>query len=305
MNILNYIKSLLTRLSKDTIMEDIRITKGELQLGVIPAYDAADKYFSTSKLKSEAVLDLSNVFYRNYNGIKTRGGRTNIISTVNSVISNVLDNLNTVDTQLDDTLEHDVIKDGLTAKKAILIRAAEHISFISGYSIDLLNYIYYHESLSLLPKDNDNDSENVLTKAQIDYVETNIIAFAGVLSTYGIVNSEFVELLDKVPDVILNIKTAGPLSSVYSEKSIDPYGNYLISHFDSSPIYHIRLAIVEWQSRRYKLFKDKKRMLELRLLHLKMINEDNPDPKVEYEINYIQNRIEGLEYKMKKIEGTV
>jgi hypothetical protein len=47
---------------------------------------------------------------------------------------------------------------------------------------------------------------------------------------------------------------------------------------------------------------NKKRLLELRLLNLKSLQDDSPDPSIEKEIVYLQNRIEGIEYKMHQME---
>jgi hypothetical protein len=65
------------------------------------------------------------------------------------------------------------------------------------------------------------------------------------------------------------------------------------------------MVVAEWQSNRYKANKDKKKTLELRLLHLKLQNEGKDDPKIEKEINYIQGRVDKIERYLKDVEESL
>lgn len=297
MRILDFIRSMLPRLRKDQILEDLRITEGELKNSVTPAYDDAEKYFKTAKLKSSESTEAATTFYRNYKA--TRVNKQNVILEIGSRLKNVIANLSFVTEQNEELLERDVFKDGLTAKKAILVRSAEQLSFISRYAIDFLNFIYVNETREA------GGAVHDLVPVQRKKLTDNIANFAALLSIFGDDPEKFKKQFDTMPDVVVNEKTFSSLSAVYSDDNLDPLYSPMVAGFESNPIYHLRLVIAEWQADRYKVYKDKKRMLELRLLNLKMLDEKNPDPKVEQEIEYIQNRIEGLEFKMKKMEDSV
>ena len=297
MRILDFIRSILPRLHKDQILEDLRITSGELDKCVRPAYEDAAKYFKSGKLKSSESAEVSTAFYRNYKG--SHVNKQNMILEIESKLGNVIKNLAFVTEQNEDLLERDVLRDGLTAKKAILVRSAEQLSFIARYSIDLLNHVYMCETKTL------DGAVTNLVPIQLAALIANVPNFAAIFSVFAKEPEKFKADFDTMPDVVLNEKTYASLSSVYDADKLDPLQTLLIAGFEGNPIYHLRLVVAEWQAERYKLNKDKKRMLELRLLNLKMIAEKNPDPKIEQEIEYIQNRIESLEFKMKKMEDSV
>lgn len=297
MRLLDFITSLLARFSKDTVLEDLRITKGELETGVMPAYEAAEKLFGTTKLKSPEVVQVTADFYRNYKA-PTSKKNPHLIAEILLYIRNVVSNLKYIETQIETLLEQDVLKDGLTAKKALLVRAAEYLSFYTRYSTDLLNYILVMESQAA-----STDAGHGLSPAQINFIQKNIANFARIATILNLPDDKFQKQLEETPDVVLNAQTAGVLVGAYSEAKLDPQALVMLQGFQGSPIYHVRLLVAEWQADRYKAFKDKKRMLELRLLNLKMINEKTPDPKIQQEIEYIQNRVESIEFKMAKMES--
>lgn len=296
MRLSDFISSILPRLRKDEVLEDLRITAGELANVVTPAYVDANKYLKSSKFDSPEAQEAIKTFYRNYKADRTN---KNIVVEIHDRLPNLLKNLQFVSDQNDDLLERDILKDGLTAKKAILLRAAEQLSFISRYSIDLLNYLLVVETLK--KGGQAERAAPIIEKKLID----NVVNFGRLLAVYGKDPEDFVEVFDTLPEVVVNEKTYAALAAAYSADKLDPMETLLMSGFEANPIYHIRLVVAEWQADRYKVYKDKKRMLELRLLQLKMLDDKNPDPKIEREIEYIQNRIEGIEFKMAKMEKSV
>jgi hypothetical protein len=82
----------------------------------------------------------------------------------------------------------------------------------------------------------------------------------------------------------------------------DPMESAGLSGFVGSAIYAIRLPIAQWQNDRYEAAKSKKQQLELRLLYLQMQSKQKHDPAIEKEIAVVQDRIDGLEYKLRKTE---
>jgi hypothetical protein len=125
--------------------------------------------------------------------------------------------------------------------------------------------------------------------------------FLAVMKNYAIDTAVFRKKLAKVPDIIL--VDGSPIGSVVGE--IDPFSLGIVNNFRGNPIYHIGKMFAERQADRHKLAQEKKSSLELRLLHLKMLNEGNTSPSLEKEIRYITERIEDLEYNIAKAEQSV
>lgn len=293
---LDYLKSLLPRLKRDDVMEDLRFTGEELEGNVIPAFKEAGKFFKNGKFKADSLNELNTAFFRNYK-LKAKGG--NIVLTVEDLLPNLHVNLKFVVDALEELLEHDILKDGLTAKKANLVRSAEYFSFITRYAIDFLDYVYMQETKA------SGGSVSDMPPVKEKSLRDNVINFALLLNSNAQRPEDFAKMFDEMPDVVVNERTFGALSAVYKHESLSPLQSPLIHNFEGNPVYHLRLIVAEWQANRYKAFKDRKRVLELRLLNLKMLQEDNQDPRLQQEIDYIQSRIEGIEYKMSKMEESV
>lgn len=300
MKIIEFAKSLISRVDKDKVLEDLRVTKNELEQIVEPNYDQAAVFFRTYRIASSDNKYLLDVFYRNF---EVRGSKQgSIVCDVEKVLPDLRKNITYLSTQIEAVLEQVAVNEGLTAKKAILLRAAEHVSFISRFSIDLLNLIYVNESTAV---NADLQESMNLTPIQIQNVNKNIAVYATLLSEYAQKPEDFQKCFLKIPDVVISSKGAQAISGVYNERDIDPFASSYVSGFMGSPIYHVRLMVAEWQANRYRVNKDKKKVLELRLLHLKLLQEKKNDPKLEQEINYVQSRVDKINAYLREVEESV
>ena len=299
MKLINFIKGLLPRIDKDTILEDLRVTTTELEQVAIPNYNTAAEYFRTTKFKSDANKNLSDDFYRRFSG---GNKQSTFIGDVSRSLPAVKENAVYIQKQIEELMEKDILNEGLTAKKAILVRSAEHLSFISRFSIDLLNAAYINEASEV---DADVRESMRMSPAAVKHVDVNTGNFAALLAIYSVPNKAFEKSFIGVPDILLSSRTANSIIGLYKEADVDPFSIGYVAGFTASPIYHIRLMIAEWQAARYKANKDKKKVLELRLLHLRLLNEKKNDAKLEQEINYIQNRVDKIEHNLREVEASL
>jgi hypothetical protein len=286
---------------KDRVLEDIRVTSGELDSVIIPSYGYAADFFRTSKLRSDKNKELSSQFYRNFDD-KSVSKQASFIGDIQKRLSNVKLNLEYVQGTLENVAERDMINEGLTAKKAVLIRAVEHMSYISRYSGDLLNYVYSYEAAGTGATVDESMAVSVTT---VRNIEKNIGNYARLLSKYGQPNKDFSKEMELIPDIVLSTRGSEAIRGMYNETEVDPYASAMTVGFTYSPIYHIRMVVAEWQANRYKANKDKKKVLELRLLHLKMQTDQKNDPKLQQEIEYTQNRIDKIEHYLREVEDSL
>lgn len=301
MNLVNVVKAFLPHIDKTKVIEDLRITTAEVENFALPSYLHATDYFKVSKMKALANKDLESVFYRNFDqqgGVK----QPNFVAEIYKRLPYIKENTDYVLSLAEELYERDIINEGLTAKKAVLLRAASSLSFVSRFSVDLLNLLYVNEAIQANAAVEDSMQ---LSPAVIKHVNENIGNFARLLSDYGIPNKKFSNIVLEIPEVIISSKTADAVKGLYKEQDIDPFTNVFKSGFTGSPIYHVRMVVAEWQSNRYKANKDKKKMLELRLLHLKMLNDNKNDPKLEQEINYIQGRVDRINRYLSEVEDSL
>ena len=301
MSLMKWLSSLLPRMDKDKILDDCRITSKELTTGVIPSYDEAVKYLGMKSFKSKKLNELSNIFYRNsdLSGRKS----ANFITDIQKNLINVKNSLDYAEANISKILEKDVITDGLTAQKAILVRACEHISFITSFAIDLLAYVYSMESLETLGKKATEEEQEIYgaSKFQIKTVEDKFLTFVKIFDMYAISDKDLQAKFKAIPDVVINARNYDVVSSTFEKDKVDPImGGALLMGFENNPIYHFRLMFAEWQAQRYNCNKEKVRSLQLRLLMLQELDKGNKDPSVQKEVEYIQSRIDTISYRINK-----
>lgn len=301
MKIISYVKALLPRVEREKVLEDLRVTAAELDQVCLPNYRQAADFFKANKLQSSDNKDLSDLFYRKIDlgGISKQ---STFVNDISHRLAFVRDNVTYVQGQIEALLERDIINEGLTAKKAILLRAAEHLSFLSRFSVSVLNLVYVNEAVEA---DAGVVESMQLSPATTKHVQVNFVSFAQLLGDYGIPTRDLEKLIGYVPDVVISSKNENSIKGIYKERDIDPFTSGYVPGFMGSPIYHIRLTVAEWQASRYKASKDKKKVLELRLLHLKLSQEKKSNPQVEQEIEYIQGRIDKMERYQREVEESL
>ena len=301
MKIIQFVKALLPHIEKPKLLEDLRVTIAELDNVVMPNYLTASTYFRSEKLKSDNNKDLADAFYQNFDLMRSTK-QSSFVADIQKRLEYIKQNSETLLELTEELFEHDIISEGLTARKAVLIKASESISFISRFSTDLLNLVYVNEASNV---DVSVEESIRLAPIVVKTVNRNLPKYARIISDYGIPNETFKKIIGEVPDVIVNSKTANSVAGLYSDKDLDPFTNSYVVGFSGSPIYHFRLLVAEWQASRYKSNKDKKKMLELRLLHLKLLNDKKNDPKIEQEIVYIQSRVDKIERYLRETEESL
>jgi hypothetical protein len=300
MAISDYLKTLSPTLKRDEVLEDVRVTLKELDTIVIPAYNTADTFFKTNRLTSPSVKELSDNFYEEF---KPKGGRkSTFIGDIAEALAQLRDNIQYVYEDSEKILETDVIAAGLTIKKAFYVRLSEYANFMTNYSIDLLNFCYYFEMQEMVGTSEANHMEvNPMT---MKTVMNNMDNYARLMSAYAIKHSDFVKITEKLVDVLATTND-GVLSGIYDKEQYDPTFVALTSGFIPYPVYHFRMMVAEYQLKRYRSNENKKRALELRLLHIKMLKEKKNDPRLEKEISYIQGRIDAFERDMAEVKESL
>lgn len=290
-----FVGGLLPGLKKDTILEDLRISIDNLDKIVIPSYEKLTVLLK-DKLKSQSILDLEKAFKNAYKG-SAKGA--NFLIIINNCFANVRQNADFVGSRLEEILEATVIPDGLTSRKAAMIRGAKQIGFVTEMSLDLANMVLICEAVEA---NSELSTEMELSKGTMIRLQRNIVRFAYALSDFGKAPKDFATLYEKSRDLYIGGSNAKNVANAATELEVDPYDSRLAQNVAYNPLYHARIAVAQWQAKRYHAAKDKKKLLELRVLQLKAEQEKKSDPRILSEINYTQSRIDKLDRDIHETE---
>lgn len=295
--IIDFIKSLNTRVEKNQILDDIDLTSKELKEYVIPKLHAVAE---TAKITS-----LSSPFYNKaerefYESIKIQRKAAIWITDLESMMANVLTNLTLLRKVAEDNMEQDTLRDAITARGAHIIRAASAMSFLSRYALELADYVVQLEI-------GEKTKEDVPSPpAQRQYMEAKLGEFMRLLADYSIPAKDFSKIFGDLPSIYIDRDNSGAMSSMFSRVQIDPFKNSMsMSGFVGNPIYHLRLLWTEWEGKRYHAAKDRAVVLELRLIHLRNLQANQPNGRVEKEIEGVQKRLNELDRWIRDVEQSV
>lgn len=300
-NIVGFIKGLLPSFNKSDIESDL-----EASLESIPTiqdvYTSIESVQKASDFGSHVAKELIKDLYKDLALAKPKLdiNRNNIGSAILSLIANIKVNGDYIAKEISDAINDTIVSQALTAYKANLLRCVPHYSFITRYSLDLANYLYL---LEIENSDSGSlDKDYKLNKKQIEFITKNLWLYARLLALYGQPEKVFKDKLDNISDITLPKDNIDEAVDFYDLDKVDLVNN-LPAGFVGSPIYTVRLIFATWEADRFHALRDKKKLLELRYLHLKLLKEQGGnDSGLEKEIEHLQRRVTDIDYKLSKIE---
>ncbi len=287
----------MPRFTKDRLTEDARITLSELETIAIPAYGSALTILKPRSFSSSIVKDMEKTYKRN---VKSAGS-SNLLEAINDGLEVMLKNHKIIQDYVEKVFEDEVISAGVSVLKVNLIRLLELHSFCTRFSLKLLNYIYVLETAEV--QANDKYVKESLSAGEIKWLDENFLTFCFAMGACTKSPKSVTDTLNAIPDLILSEGAEAAIASV-GEAKADPF-NVATLGFSSSPIFHVRMVVANFQANRYKEKKELKTILELRLLNLKRNMEKNPDAALEREIEYVQSRVDRLDHYIREVEGSV
>jgi len=190
-----------------------------------------------------------------------------------------------VDTQMSDKMFLSMA----TAQELTIMRLVSDLSSVSLYMLDMLYYVTLTE-------------DTAYPKIKLIELKSGISNFTSIVRVYIKDFSHYVKSLNKVAKS--PIEERAPRSMV--DKFLAAHGVFVnmptTNGFTNNPIYHIRIWLVDRDVRKYEALKDKKKLLELKLLNLKMEKSGHHDGKTKKQIEYYEEKVAGIEKDIKDTE---
>lgn len=293
MNILEFSRSLLPDFTRARILEDIEITRRELNEATLPPYRTAEDLFGKKKLLSTYSQTFESVFDRDVK-INHKG---NFIVGIYETLENMVENIDMVERLVHKRFASDVIKDAMTIFKLNLLQYVEMMSFVVKYARRLLIVVLTAE-VNAANKENEMDG---ILDSEIQYLAAGRDSFNRGIRVMSDKKKTVEDRFDSIPEIGANDDAIQMANATAEPLDLDPFAFGLIP-LGLNPIYHVRLAISEWQAKRYRTAEEESRMLEFRLLQLQEIAKGNKDAALQQQIEYNQNRLNKLRYSLKEME---
>ena len=289
-----YIMSLLPIIGKKDISNDLGNLRKELQDQTIPPYASAGTLFKDWKWKDKDLAKFDKNFVKGVDS-KFRG---NFINVTSGILSRMLDNISTLEKLVDKQYSNDVIRSAMTYSETQLLQYIETVSFAVKYSRKILMFALAAETA--LQRQNKMVGKE-LTPAERNWLISNQANYVRAMRQLDTTSRELEKAISAIPDIEVDVDNIDEVTSTVGLQALDPFSLGVVGAV-MNPIYHLRMAIADWQSANYDAAVEERKMVEYRLLDLKNAQAEQSDAKLEKAIAYTQDRIKRLNYKIAKME---
>lgn len=296
----NFIQSLLPNFSRMTALDDCRLTKLEITTVTQPAYENAMRLFGNRKFLYPELAQDFEVFKRT---VRPQAAPNTVVA-VERVFKPMLSTLDMIERLIEKNYTDDIAGMGLTYQKASTLQMLESIAFASKYARRYLNYIMVAETSYIEDEQGlsiANDIGAAMVPADVRWLKDNFINFCTVISTLSRPTQAIEADLQRVPDVTITEQNVKTLAATAGEARLDPFMHGIVP-IAMNPIYHIRMAVAEWQVDRLNTAKEEKKLLELRKIRMERSMAGKKDASLEKQIEYLQGRIENLDDSIRRRE---
>lgn len=286
-----FLKSLLPTFKRERMKSDAQNLRNQLSTVAIPAYTSAAESFKKPLVSPEGI-ELTRIYDIM---VPKRNKSNSIVFDIRDRLLKLPKLLEVLDKEINEGFTEDIVSTGLTLKKANVIRALEVLGFIAKYSMGLVNAVAHFE---IVAKGIQVDYVSDVTPGELKRLLKHMPTFAQALESITSLK-DFEHLLDNIPEARVEDEA---FRAVVSKNDVDPMGLFALSNFNGNPIYTMLMMVAEFQMNNFKQMQDQKKLLEIRLMQLKRINEQRPSPELEREIKVLSSRVANLAADIRKKE---
>ena len=298
--IINFVKSVKNSISKYDVQTELDQALSQID-DAINQYEGildVDPYTQINNKDNKIIIkEFYEELYSNKpNGIVLTPAK-NFIRDMIILLKNVRENGELVKLKLANYKSEVVVPSAIPLDAAIILRAVPHYTYMSQYSVELLNYLMANDIKDLSKASTD------IPVIQVKRINNNIQLFAALLSGYGRNAKDFKRVVTDLPELVIDVTQEEQLNAYLDTLTGDIAPTVPVG-FIGSPIYSIRMMIATWQASRYHRMVDQKKLYELRLNYYHTLtNGGAVDARTEKEITFLQNRVNKLSLEISKMEG--
>jgi len=284
--LISYIGSMHHTVKKEDVVKSNTNVFNNIHNDVIPMLDQVIANSDLIKIKdSKIVKTLINT-----TKLKARTSKEFFIK-LKAMFVNIDKQHKTMETLLDKDLNTFITNNAAQGRDVTILKVVQDLGAMSQYVMDLSYYI-----LAI-------GQETDFPKNKFKTVQADIGEFGIMVKIYSTNFDKMLKDINKVSTNIVHIND-GKVSML--EKLFSTSGKTvslpMASNFINNPIYHIRMWLVDDEIDKYESLKDKKRLIELKLMELKLDESGEHDSKLTSQIAYYENKLSKMEYDIQDIE---
>lgn len=274
-----------TTIARKDVMKNVELIFSSISEDVIPSLKELEE--NVNNLSKDKLLKLKNVAA--ICGIKHKDHKdifTKLLVTFTSIQKEYTTFLDLVNKELNEVVTNKTI----TAKDAVILRIISDIASMNSYVLDFSYYLLI------------NDKETILPKYKLKSINDGSIPFSSLYKVYSNNIHKLLQDVYKTSDNKLDVEDETGMNEVMLSKT----GKLVVlpqaSGFINNPIYHFRIWLADREMNKYESLKDKKRLIELKVLELKLKQSNGNEPELSKQIEYYEEKLSKTEHAIERIE---
>lgn len=291
MRLLDFIKRLASSFTKDELKQGIRLLTQSLQKAV-ESFMVAET--TIPKFKSKAGKDFEVAM-----GKAVRlPPRITVLAYIRQVLTTMTNTADLLAIVADKSYGNDVVVEGITYKRAELLRTLSYMDFVSSYSIKLLHMLTVAET-SIVTGEHSDGKER--PKPEMEWLRDHQKGYFALLQTFAKPGREISQLIDAIPDISIGPDDDKLIVPQVGLAKLDPLKNNAIPLVTNASI-GLGMFIVKIQLYRYDYLKDTARSIQLRLEQLRLQAEGTNDAQLQRTIEKYEQYLDKTAEKVTKME---
>ena len=293
-----YLDSMLPSFTKARLLEDLACTREELKVNTLPPLKTFSEEFGRRKFKNPWVQAFEDNFEK---GISFKHSG-NFVVAVHDTLDGALKNIDFIEHLINKYYADDVLRDAMTLIRVNILQYLETIAFAAKYSRRLLLAAITSEVHTV---DSSAQEASPMLSApnqgEIEWLEKGAPALFQCLNILSMKKEKLEEEFKEIPDMTVNPSSVTDIVASVGASRVDPM-NFGLIPIVLNPIYHVRMMIADWQVNRFKAADEERKLLEFKLLKMKMTDGGKRDANVDRQIEYTEGRLQKLNYKLMEME---
>ena len=292
MRILDFVRRLTSSFTKDELKERLRIFSQGLQKA-LETFMNAETTVKTFKSKAgkEFEADLAR-------GVRLPP-RITPFGYVRQVLANMSVTAELLGVIVEKSYGKDIVIEGITYRRAELLRTLGYMDFLVNYSMQLLHYILVAEA-SIVSKEHNEGQER--PKPELLWLKNNRAAFVQLLNTFSKPSREIATLIESIPEIVIGAYDMNIIVPQVGLTKLDPLKNNYVPGVSG-----LALAAGMWwaqiQVAKYERLKEDARSIQLRLEQLRLQAEGKNDAQLENTISKYERFLNQTAEKIAKMEA--
>ena len=289
-NLINYVKTLnhtIDRNDISTILDDVFLAMNE---DVIPSLNDFIKNSELPIIKNSAAINF--VLYSSSFKAKDNG---EMLILIRNIFTTIYKNNKVLKDIVMNELPEHITDSTMTVKQAAIIKTVADINAFITYTMDFLYYITI----------NGESSDSSMPDIKIKQIKDGLPVYANMVASY-VHYDKIIKELPTYSDALVMVDNSKVtllervLGKTNTSLAMLPNANGI-----TGVIYWFRIRLADRDISELEAIKEKKRLLELKLLDLKTQANNEPSDKLDKAITYYEEKISKIEYDVARKEEKI